>query len=248
MEMVDIHCHALFGIDDGAKDIEEARQMLDTAYKDGARAICFTPHFKLQTFKDKDSISEYLAKMEHSFSELKAYANEKYSDLYLCLGHEIMYNSEIFDAPDSVPFKSINGSSYLLVEFYPETSTYDMRNAVTRIIRNGYIPVIAHIERYSAFINKPNIAWDLREYGAILSVDASSVARMKIGKTARLLRYLFRKSYIDIVASNAHDTRSYKSALPNAFSKLAKLFGEDVAEKLLYINPKSIIENKKIFR
>lgn len=43
---VDIHCHSLAGVDDGAQSIEEMYKMLDIAYEDGIRTICFTPHIR----------------------------------------------------------------------------------------------------------------------------------------------------------------------------------------------------------
>ncbi|MBQ9704433.1 MAG: hypothetical protein IJV68_07835 [Clostridia bacterium] len=246
MEIIDIHCHALLGADDKATDIEEAKRMLDTAYSDGIRAICFTPHFKVQSFADSDSVEAFDKQIQAYFDEINSFARENYQDLSLYLGCELLYHSESIELPISNPLRRINGGSYVLIEFYPEVSIYEMRNAVTRILRKGFVPIIAHIERYTALINRPNFAWDLREYGALLQADAKYVAKMRLGKISRFLKHMFRKSYIDVVASNSHNSQSYEHIMTKAAKRICYLYGKEMAERVLYSTPKSIIENKKL--
>jgi protein-tyrosine phosphatase len=71
LEAVDIHCHMLGKVDDGAKDIDEMKQMIDIAYADGTRHICFTPHFKIYHFKNEDSIKAYNERIDAAFAEAK---------------------------------------------------------------------------------------------------------------------------------------------------------------------------------
>lgn len=246
-EMADIHCHMLGGVDDGAKDLDEMKVMMDMAYNDGIRHICFTPHFKTYHFRDKESIIKYNAKADESFAAAKEYATEKYPDLKLYIGNEIMYHAGVIDSSDASLCRRINNGSYLLVEFQPEISIFEMRNAVSKILRKGFVPVIAHVERYTELVKKPNFAWELKEYGALLQVNASSVAKMGIGRTSSFLKFLFKKSYIDVIASDAHSSDEYKPILSKAAEKISKKYGEDVAKRLCLTTPLSIINNVKLF-
>ena len=247
IETADIHCHILGGVDDGAKDLDEMKQMIDIAYADGTRHICFTPHFKIYHFRNEDSIKAYNQRIETSFEAARAYAAEKYPDLGLYLGNEVMYHSDVIDSSDSELCRRINNGSYFLVEFQPNSTLYDIRNGVSKILRKGYTPVIAHVERYMELLEKPNFAWELKQYGALLQVNASSVEKMRFGKTAKFLKFLFKKSYVDVIASDAHSHDVYKPGLSKAAKKISKLFGEDVAKRVCYTTPMAVINNEKLF-
>ena len=247
LETADIHCHMLGGVDDGAKDIDEMKQMIDIAYADGTRHICFTPHFKIYHFRNEDGIKAYNEQIDKSFASAKEYASEKYPDLNLYLGNEVMYHSDVIDSADSYHCRRLNDSSYFLVEFQPNVSIYDMRNGITKILRKGYIPVVAHVERYLELLEKPNFAWELKQYGALLQVNASSVERMRIGKTAKFLKFLFKKSYVDVVASDSHNHNTYKPGLSKAVARITKLYGENVAKKVCLTTPLAILNNNKLF-
>jgi len=246
-EMADIHCHMLGGVDDGAKDLNEMYTMMDMAYADGIRHICFTPHFKTYHFRRTSDIDKYNSVIANSFNEAVKYAEEKYPDLKLYLGNEVMYHSDVIESSESSHFKRINGGSYFLVEFQPEVSVYDMRNAVRNLLRKGYRPVIAHVERYMELLKKPNFAWELKQYGALLQVNASTVVKSKIGKTASFLKFLFKKSYVDVIASDAHSADVYKPILSKARDKIIKRYGESVAKRVLLDTPLAIINNTKLF-
>lgn len=245
--MADIHCHALGGVDDGAKNTDEMKTMMDMAYADGIRHICYTPHFKTYHFKNEDSIKAYNAKIAKSFAVAQEYASEKYQDLSLYLGNEIMYHSELIDSSDANLCKRINNGAYLLVEFQPETPFYDIRNAVSKILRRGFTPVIAHVERYTELVKRPELTSELKDFGALFQINASSLEGFGFGKTAKFIKYLFKKVYVDVVASDAHDSVKYTPILSRAAAKITKQYGEAMAKRVLHTVPLSIIQNKKLF-
>ena len=247
LEAADIHCHMLGNVDNGAKDYDEMKQMIDIAYADGTRHICFTPHFKIYHFKNEDSIRAYNERINDAFMEAKEYAVEKYQDLSIYLGSEVMYNSDVIDSLDSYHCRRLNGGSYLLIEFQPNVSLYDIRNGITKILKNGFTPIVAHVEKYLELLEKPNFAWELKQFGAVLQVNASSIEKMRFGKTARFLKFLFKKSYVDVVASDAHSYNTYKPGLSKAAAKITKLYGEDVAKKVCSATPLAILNNCKLF-
>ena len=244
-DLVDIHCHALSNVDDGACDEETMKSMLDTAYEDGIRAICFTPHFKIYEFDDSEGIEAYNKQVISSYDIACAYANENHPDMKLYLGNEIMYHDEILDSLKSNLCRSLNNSSYILVEFQPNVTTFDIENAVIRVLRKGYIPIIAHIERYSSLLKKPELVFELRNMGALMQVNARGILKFKFGKIARFLKMILKSKQVDIVASDAHDNSIFMPNLSKAMLFVAKHYGEKYAEKIFSKTPYAVLNNEK---
>lgn len=91
--MIDIHCHLLYGVDDGAKTIEESVAMLEAAKEQGISAMILTPHYRHGMFAyPKEEIEEH-------FRILEPYAQKL--GIYLALGTEYHVNSHIVEALDS---------------------------------------------------------------------------------------------------------------------------------------------------
>lgn len=245
-DLVDIHCHSLSNIDDGANNESIMKSMLDIAYNDGIKTLCFTPHFKIFEFRDIEDVKDYQNEINKSFVLAVEYAKEKYPDMQLFLGNEIMYHNEIFDSLANNDCRSLNDSSYILVEFHPSTSSFDIEKAISRILRKGYRPVIAHIERYSALLKKPELIDDLRNMGALMQVNARGILKFKIGKVARFIKSALKKKQVDIVASDAHDNTIFVPNLSKAMLVVAKHYGEKYAEKIFSKNPKAVLNNETI--
>ncbi len=244
--LVDIHCHALSNVDDGASNEDTMKAMLDIAYENGTRAICFTPHFKTFEFADEEEIISYNNSIKISFDSAREYVCNKYPDMELFLGNEIMYHNEIFESLSRGFCKSLNDSSYLLIEFHPSVSSYDFENVVLRILRKGFTPIIAHIERYPALIKKPELVEELRYMGALMQINAQSILKFKFGKIARFLNNLLKRRQVDFVATDAHDSTNFSPNLKRSMLYVSKHHGENYAEKIFSKNPMLVLKNEKI--
>lgn len=241
--LIDLHCHMLFGVDDGATSFEVTKKMLDIAYNDGIRIICFTPHFKMHHFESDAEIEHYNNKITQNFQAIKEYSDKLFPDLKLCLGNEIMYHNDICDSITSEKCRFINNSKYVLVEFRPNTSSYDIKNAISTLTRKGYIPIIAHIERYSAFAKSFSLLKEIKNLGALMQINAHSVTKFKLGKTSRLIKKALKHHLIDIISTDAHDDKAIVPCLSKALKKIERRFGQDYAKKLFHDKPLSIINN-----
>ena len=246
IDFVDLHCHALFRVDDGARDESDMEQMLDMAYNDGTRHLCFTPHFKIYEFDDEEQMTNHVDRLNRRFAVAQAYASKKYPDLNLYLGNEIMYHSDIADSVISKRCLTLGNSSYVLVEFSPDATAYEIENTVIKLLRKGVRPIIAHIERYSAIVKNPSLAKSLRDSGALLQVNAKGITRFKFGKIARLLRFAFKKKIVDIVASDGHNCTSFPPLLSKAYDRVSKNCGDEYADKIFHHTPLAILKNEKI--
>ena len=244
---VDLHCHALFRIDDGAKDENTMKSMLDLAYSDGTRYLCFTPHFKIFEFDSEDEVYVQMQRLNHRFKIACEYTHEKYPDMCLFLGNEIMYHLDADVSLATNKCHYLGDSSYALIEFEPDSSAYEIESSVLRLLRRGVRPLIAHIERYSAIVKDFSFAKSLKDNGALFQVNARSVTKFKFGKIANFLKLSFKKRMVDVVASDAHNATSFSPQLSKAYSTVLKKYGQDYADSIFHEKPLAILKNEQIF-
>ena len=238
---IDLHCHILAGIDDGAKDTKMMTRMLDIAYADGIKTICFTPHFKIYKFNDDKEISNYNHAILKRFEDARQYVKNTYPDMSLYLGNEIMYHNDVLNSLVSNKCLTIADSSYVLVEFSPHISRYDLKNATSKLLRKGFRPILAHVERYSALLKDFALLKELKESGAIIQINASSITSFRFGKSSRFVKKALRNRLVDIVSTDSHDDIALLPSLSKANRKVCKRYGHEYAKKIFHDNQLIII-------
>ena len=134
----DLHTHIIPGVDDGSDSLEESLEMIRQMREQGVLNIVATPHYP-------DGQSE---KINDVFILLKEKVNELYPDMKLYLGNELLNGPGIIDALKNKNALTIADTKYILVEFLPGDSAKKIYAALREYIMEGYIPIVAHIERY----------------------------------------------------------------------------------------------------
>jgi protein-tyrosine phosphatase len=234
-------------VDDGAYDTAEMKKMIELAYSDGIRTICFTPHFKLNEFRDESDIEGYNQHIEKMFALANDHVASAYPDMKLYLGSEIMCHSDISESISSLFCRHLANTSYVLIEFMPKSSFFDIKNTVLKLTRKGIRPILAHAERYLELVKSPEHISELKEYGCLIQINAISISKIRHGKVARFIKHLLKHSLVDIVATDAHDTKHRTPILSSAFEKICKSYGEERAAKLFADIPNAILNNEKEF-
>lgn len=240
---IDLHNHSLFGVDDGAQTLDMAKKMLDIAYNDGIKTICITPHFKAHHFSDDTTIFAYNDRISKNFLILTDYVKAKYPDMTLLLGNEIMFHNDICDSLSSKKCRSLGQSKYVLIEFKPETPEYEIKNTISRVLRRGYNPIIAHIERYTAFHKNKQLLDTFANMGALLQVNALSVVKFKFGKTARLIKYALKKALVSFICTDAHNDADFSPILSNAYKIISSKYGVGYANNIFFENQSKILNS-----
>ena len=239
---VDLHCHLLFKIDDGASCEDETKELIDVFYNNGVRYICFTPHFKLYKFDSKEEIASYNQKIDRTFKYISDYVNEKYPDLKVYLGNEILHHDDIASSLDESYCRTLGDGHYSLVEFLPEVTSLDLEASITKMLKLGFHPIIAHVERYKTLFKNTKLIKELREMGALIQINSSSILKYRFGEKARFLKYILKNHLVDIIASDTHRLgRPY--TLSKSAEVVVKKYGYDYAKKIFYDIPKSVLEN-----
>ena len=141
-QYVDIHCHILPEVDDGARNLEESLAMLRQEVKQGVAAVILTPHQK----PNRRSITAASA-LERT-QKLQQAAKENGIDIRLYSGGEIFCCMDTIELLKQGKAGTLAGSDYILTEFSPDEEWAYIRNCLYDLLCEGYRPIVAHTERY----------------------------------------------------------------------------------------------------
>lgn len=237
---IDIHSHILPGIDDGAKNFDTSMEMLRIAWKDGIRGIIFTPHNKPGR---RNAGAETLRGLVR---KLESAAVQEGMDFSFYTGNEVFYRSGIPELLSEGSALPLADSSYILAEFDPMDSTDHIRKGVYQILSGGYLPVLAHVERYGSVVRKREQVEDLIEMGCYIQVNAGSIMG-KYGFSAKqLVKGLLKERLVHFVATDAHDTEKRKPELSECAAYISRKYGEEYAVRLMFDNPMRVIADEYI--
>ena len=246
--MIDMHCHLLPGIDDGSKSFNESINIVKKAQQEGITDIVLTPHYIVGTKYDANN-----AEKIDLFKELEFQVKERKIPINLYLGNEIYIDAKLpemlgaFDEKtgknkgNSGEVASLNGRKYVLIELPVQNEDFSTPDTMFELIRRGWVPVIAHPERYEYIQNNINYAAELVKMGCKLQGDYLALTGKYGKKAEKTLKKLLRKDLIFCLASDIHHERNDYN-LEKAKAKIAKITkNQKLIDDLFVKNPKRII-------
>ena len=236
--MIDIHNHALFGIDDGASSIIDSINLLKECEKVGIKEIILTPHYILgskynSNNKDKQKRLKYL----------KEQAKENNINIELYLGNEIYYDNDLLNLLERGEATSLNNSKYVLFELPMHQKVNSLRNIVFELKVKGYIPVLAHPERYSYINDDLNLLYELAKLGVLFQCNIGSFFGIYGKEAKKIVKLLYKNKLITFLATDSHKKESKSLKLIKNLDKVLKK--KDII-KYTETNPKKIIKNEEI--
>ena len=235
--MVDLHCHILPGLDDGAKTIEEALAMAEDAIADGITHVAGTPH----------ASSEY----KFDFSKVQAAREELQSRLQgrltVSTGCDFHLDHENFTLLRKNPATyCINEKDYLLVEFNEFSIPPAMDQTLHELHLMGLRPVITHPERNGILRTQPERLQSWVRMGCYTQVTAGSLTGV-FGKGAQEDAWTWiRQGLVHFISSDGHNTARRPVKLRFAFEAVARACGEELARALLTENPLAALAGKPL--
>lgn len=238
--MIDIHCHILPNVDDGSESLEESIAMAKIAESEGITKIVNTSHCHFD-FKYKKG-NELKLELEKFNQALK----EENINIEVLLGNELYYTSDLIERFDELDFFSMNNSKYILMEFSPINFPKNIEDVIYEIKIRGYIPIIAHAERYKQVQEDVNIVLDCIKEGALIQVNASSILGKNGEKAEDTSKKLLDNNMVHFVATDAHSSNRRRPLIKDSYNYILKNYGKEVSEKLFIENPTAVIENRDI--
>jgi len=235
--MVDIHCHILPGIDDGAQSWELTAEMCRMAALDGITHIVATPHCNYEFAYDRDRYTEMLGELSDSAE----------GKLTFSLGCDFHFSYDnIQDALAHPRRYTIGESQYLLVEFSDFGIPPEVKQNLLSISSSGMVPIITHPERNRPLLNKPEMVLELVEQGCLVQVTANSFTGYWGNRSRNMAEWLLQRQAIHVIASDAHDPARRPPVLSEAHKVVTELAGAEVADALLVQNPAAIVDGESL--
>ncbi len=238
---VDIHCHILPGIDDGARDRAESIEMARIAHGQGTATIVTTPH------NFPRSHQTVLEESRHRVTLLRRALAENNLDVELLTGQEIRITRGLTEQLESGNGATINENRYVLAE-PPFNSMPDyVEEEIRSIIALGYRPVLAHPERNTIIQREPDIVRRFIRLGALTQMNTGSLFDHYGPGSREAGEYLLQQEMIHVIATDAHgSTGNRVPNLRTGFNRVAELTDESRAWALARDNPLAITEEREI--
>lgn len=236
----DIHSHIMPAVDDGAKDWDMSKQMLEMAYEEGTRRMIATPHYH------KRYRNVYGEPLKEQYEKLKELAKSIDNSFEVYLGNELYYNQDAGELLEQGVIQTLAGSDYVLVEFSPARDYRYIKHSLYQLQMDGYHPILAHMERYTHLLKHMDRIEELLEMGVYFQVNAGSVIGNSGFSIKQSIKKLLKLEYIHFIGTDAHNLEQRPPRIKKCAEYILKKYNSDYAQRLLFNNPMKIITNEYV--
>jgi tyrosine-protein phosphatase YwqE len=202
---VDIHSHLLPNVDDGVKTAEESFHYLSKFEELGVKKVLFTPHIYHTIYPNKKTGLEKTYR-----SILKEYSLNK-TTVEVVLGAEYFLDEHFSDLLKKDELLTFGKEKYVLVETSFAGLAMNLQESLFDITTSGYIPILAHPERYHYLSNKLYQFNLLVEQGVKLQVNLPSMVGYYGKASVDIFNYLLKENLISFVGTDLHHERHFES-------------------------------------
>lgn len=216
--MTDLHTHILPGMDDGAKDPDSARALLERQALQGVNRIALTSHYHCAS----EPPEAFLERREAACAALAAVCPP---GLELKRGCEVYFSPQLLDiGPERL---CLEGTPVLLLELPLLQKPAFLREVLTGLRDRGIVPLIAHVERCAYVAREPVLLAEWIALGARIQVNAESLIEGR-GLAMRLIKW----GLADVIASDTHSVQYRPPNLRRGLDAVAKALGREKAREL----------------
>ncbi len=235
--MLDLHCHLLPGIDDGAVDLDMALEMARMAVADGIRVAACTPHIYPGMYDNNAQ------GIRAAIVALQAELDQRDIDLKLVEGADVHLAPDLVGEIKAGRVPTIAGSRYLLLEPPHHVAPPRFEDSVFQLTVAGYVPVITHPERLSWIEGHYDVFQRLVKAGTWMQITAGSVTG-RFGKRPKYwAEKMLDENMVHILATDAHHPRRRPPLLSEGREAAALRVGATEATHMVVTRPQGIVDN-----
>jgi len=237
--LVDLHCHFVPGVDDGARDVDEAIVQLAEYDRQNIHTVVTTPHLAASA-----AHGQWRDDIDAAFAELSAVASRAFPSIDLSLSFEFRLDDPDSDLSDRRI--GLGDGGRLLVEFPMLAMPAYPDRMLEIVLEAGWVPVLAHPERYSGVERAYGWIAGWREMGALMCINAGSLWGEHGGEAQRVARRMLSDSSVDLIASDNHARPHRAATVRQAWDYLAESDCEEQATLLTAANPAAVLAGEPL--
>ena len=223
MAIIDMHCHILPGVDDGARDVETSLAMLEASRAQGVQYMVATPHF----YATRDRVDTFLDRRREAWETLKSRMGADYPGIVL--GAEVAFFRGISRAERLEALK-IEGTDCILLEMPFRPWSEDDVDEVSEILeKHGYTIILAHIERYLAMRGNADYIGNLLELPVLAQINAESLLDWR--QRGKLIK-MVRNGQVHLLGSDCHGIHHRPPNLGEGREILRKKTGTEYLDRI----------------
>lgn len=232
---VDLHCHWIPGVDDGARTLDESRRMLEGLSQLGFDAVVATPHMRPGLFDNtKARLTEAFDAAQRELAGEAALPERSLSCEHYF--DDVVYARLL--AGEALPYP---GGAAALLEFYDNGFPGSLDRLLSQLRRHGMIPVIAHPERYRPLWTKPELLERLLDLGAVALLDVAAVVGKYGRRPQRFAREALERGAYHAACSDAHRPADL-AQVRAGIEWIRQHYGREEVEALFDSGPREILD------
>src|SRR5215831_4186357 len=236
--MIDLHCHILPGIDDGAANLGISLGMAQASVADGVSVLACTPHILPGLYHNAGP--QIASAVQH----LRDALGEEAIPLRLVAGADVHMVPDLIAGLRSGRIPSIAGSRYVLVEPPHHTAPPQLEYFFFSLLVEGFVPILTHPERLNWLQHRYEAIRQLVRAGVWMQITSGSLTGA-FGRNAQCWAHrMLEEGCVHILATDAHDIRWRPPDLSRGRDAAAARVGIEEAEHLVVTRPLGIIENE----
>ena len=215
LHMIDIHSHILYDIegDDGSRSLEMSLGMLRQAVDSGVTDIIATPHMH------RRGVVPSWSSIQERVGTLQQEADKAGIHIHIYAGAEVSFDADTLNyLPKDGTDYCLAGTHYILIELLPTSAPENTERLIYELQLRGYLPILAHPERYKHIMEKPEYLLHWIEKGLLTQSNIGSFSGQFREKTENYVKWLYEHKAIHLLGSDAHRT-DWRNADTREFQK-----------------------------
>jgi protein-tyrosine phosphatase len=225
--MIDLHCHMLPGIDDGAKSLEMSLAMARMAVEDGITITACTPHIYPGLYMNDT------AGIQAARDALQRALDEAGIPLQLTIGADVHLVPGLVQGLRAGTVPCLHGTRYLLLEPAHHVAPPHFQESVFQLVAEGYVPVITHPERLTWVEDHYPVFADLVRQGAWMQVTAGSLTGVFGSRPKYWAERFVGEGLTHILATDAHSNGRRSPVMSKARDVAERMLGREEADLLV---------------
>lgn len=239
-DLVDIHCHLLPSVDDGAADLAESLAMARMSVEQGVGTVVCTPH-QLGFFHDNHG-----ADLRRRVADLQAELQRQSIPLTVLPGADVRIEDGMVELLVSGEVLSLGDHRRHVLLELPHELYFPLEGVLEKLAAVGMVGVLSHPERNAGLLSRPALVDSLIERGCLMQVTAGSLSGAFGLASREMARRMAQRGAIHFLSTDGHGATRRRPRLGEAYAETERLVGEEAAYAWCVANPGAVADGRDV--